>query len=400
MEVPSIPHVFDQSNPKDSVVKLVTYLFPEYKSKDGSHDDIEVTVVTEGTTNGLFKVTNHSRGNQSLAGNDTVNTALVKIYGEGTETLIDREKEINFHSILSDHNLAPSLLVRFSNGHAYQFLPGKPCPVTGITEEKIWRGVARELAQWHAILPAAKFNFESDNDGVKSVLDHKPNIWSTAKRWLEAIPESTGQEKAQKEMLRSDFEHLVHRLRPGDEAKKHHFVLGHGDLLSGNIIIQDSVKNATGHDVETVKFIDYEHSTYCPQAFDLANHFSEWTGFDCDYNLLPTASTRREFIREYLRSYQNATKQPSIEGDQLEVSEEEVSRLLSEVDSYRGFPGFYWGLCAVIQTHASTGSIDFDYAGYAELRFAEYRAWREEEDGTRATNGKDIPLREVKWATA
>ena len=53
MEVPSIPHVFDQSNPKDSVVKLVTYLFPEYKSKDGSHDDIEVTVVTEGTTNGV-----------------------------------------------------------------------------------------------------------------------------------------------------------------------------------------------------------------------------------------------------------------------------------------------------------------------------------------------------------
>ncbi|KAF3196894.1 hypothetical protein TWF679_003889 [Orbilia oligospora] len=177
-------------------------------------------------------------------------------------------------------------------------------------------------------------------------------------------------------------------------------VLGHGDLLSGNIIIQDSSKDATGHDIETVKFIDYEHSTYCPQAFDLANHFSEWTGFDCDYNLLPTASTRREFIREYLRNYRNATKQPSTEGDQLEVSEEEVSRLLSEVDSYRGFPGFYWGLCAVIQTHASTGSIDFDYAGYAELRFAEYRAWREEEDGTRAANGKDIPLREVKWATA
>ncbi|KAK6504211.1 hypothetical protein TWF506_002417 [Arthrobotrys conoides] len=392
MDIPFIPHVFDQSKPKESVLKLVTHLFPGYKPKDDSYEDIEVTVVTEGTTNGLFKVTRNQSANSSSVDNGTVDAALVKIYGEGTETLIDREKEINFHGILSSHNLAPSLLVRFSNGHAYQFLAGKPCPVTGISEEKIWRGVARELARWHAILPAAKFDFDGNNDAVESVLEHKPNVWSTAKRWLEAIPEDTEEDRNQKQKLRGEFEYLVGKLRPGDEAKKHPFVFGHGDLLSGNIILQD--------EIGAVKFIDYEHSTYCPRAFDLANHFSEWTGFECDYNLLPTTSTRREFIREYLRSYHNAKKQSSTEADKLEVTDDEVSQLLSEVDSYRGFPGFYWGLCAVIQTRASTGTIDFDYAGYAELRFAEYRAWREEEDGMRAADMKDIPLREMKWATA
>ncbi|KAK6342888.1 hypothetical protein TWF718_008269 [Orbilia javanica] len=384
MQVPYMPHVFDQSKPKDSALKLVTFLFPEYVPKDDFHEDIQVTAVTEGTTNGLFKVTNYQSGNPLSASNGIVDTALVKVYGEGTETLIDRE----------NHNLAPPLLARFHNGHAYRFLPGKPCSVTDITEEVVWRGVARELAQWHAVLPVAKFDSSGDSIGVQDILKHQPNVWSTAKKWLEAIPAGTEREKNQKELLRNEFEHLVHRLRPDDEATRRSFVFGHGDLLSGNIILQDFVREATGHEVKTAKFIDYEHSTYCPRAFDLANHFSEWTGFDCDYNLLPTTSTRREFVREYLHSYQRTT------GQQNAISEEDVSTLLSEIDSYRGFPGFYWGLCALIQAQASTGSIDFDYAGYAQLRFAEYWAWREEEDGTRARSMKDMPLRELKWSAA
>lgn len=56
------------------------------------------------------------------------------------------------------------------------------------------------------------------------------------------------------------------------------------------------------------------------------------------------------------------------------------------------------GLCALIQAETATGSIDFDYSGYAEKRFAEYRAWRTVEEGRR--DGGELPLREQRWAAA
>ena len=81
------------------------------------------------------------------------------------------------------------------------------------------------------------------------------------------------------------------------------------------------------------------YGTPCERAFDIANHFAEWGGFECDYTLLPTRSTRKEFIRTYLQSY-HAHKRS--ERSIKKVPEEEVEELEKEVDAFRGLPGFYW----------------------------------------------------------
>jgi ethanolamine kinase len=144
--------------------------------------------------------------------------------------------------------------------------------------------------------------------------------------------------------------------------------------------------------VETVSFIDYEYATPSPAAFDIANHFAEWGGFDCDFSVLPTKHQRREFIREYVRSYFSHS------GKEMTTEELEVraQALFNEVDLFRGVPGFYWGTWALIQ--AKISQIDFDYAAYAEVRLGEYWAWRAEADGSRAATGKEMPLREKRWA--
>ena len=144
--------------------------------------------------------------------------------------------------------------------------------------------------------------------------------------------------------------------------------------------------------IPTVSFIDYEYATPSPAAFDIANHFAEWGGFDCEHHLLPTRSQRRDFIREYVRSYF-----AHLGKDRAPVDEEaEGSRLFDEVDVYRGVPGFYWGIWALIQ--AKISQIDFDYASYAEIRLGEYWAWREESDGSRAASQKEVAPRERRWA--
>ena len=93
------------------------------------------------------------------------------------------------------------------------------------------------------------------------------------------------------------------------------------------------------------------HATYCPRAFELANHFAEWTGFECDYDKLPSTSIRRAFIREYLKTHAevrrghtttcNGTKETE-DLPTVTVTDAEVEKLMRQVDDYRGFPGFYW----------------------------------------------------------
>ena len=52
----------------------------------------------------------------------------------------------------------------------------------------------------------------------------------------------------------------------------------------------------------------------------------------------------------------------------------EVDTLMAEVDRFRGIPGLYWGIWALIQ--ATISQIDFDYAAYAPIRLQEYWDWR------------------------
>lgn len=79
----------------------------------------------------------------------------------------------------------------------------------------------------------------------------------------------------------------------------------------------------------------------------------------------------------------------------VEDEEAEAQKLFDEVEIFRGVPGFYWGIWALIQ--ATISQIDFDYAAYAEVRLGEYWAWRGEIDGSRAAAGKEMPLREKRW---
>ncbi|EHK98838.1 putative Ethanolamine kinase 1 [Glarea lozoyensis 74030] len=76
--------------------------------------------------------------------------------------------------------------------------------------------------------------------------------------------------------------------------------------------------------------------------------------------------------------------------------ETEIRKLFDEVDVWRGIPGFYWGIWALIQ--ATISQIDFDYASYAEVRLGEYWAWRAEGDGSRVAEGREISVRERRWA--
>lgn len=144
-----------------------------------------------------------------------------------------------------------------------------------------------------------------------------------------------------------------------------------------------------------MQFIDYEYATPGPAAFDIANHFAEWAGYDCEHAAVPTKSQRREFLQHYVTSYRYHSISDE---DSLAIDidfQKDMDTLNAQVDLWRGVPGFYWGIWALIQ--ATISQIEFDYVTYSEGRLKEYWAWKEEVTGTREKEGREMYVRERKW---
>lgn len=403
--IPHIPICYDVANHDRSALRLVQEYSPEWRNHD-SH--IRFKRFTEGITNTLTKATIELPGRTSTEiDRDAI---LLRAYGKGTDVLIDRQREMSAHSLLASRGLAPPLLARFENGLMYRFVEGDVCTPEDLRKPEVYRQVAKRLGEWHGSLPiSAISSFPSQNGkmmpGQKSAqaTDKQPiptpNTWTVISDWIGALPSDTEDQKKRQAMLKNELDDIVAKYSemPGLFGKN--YVFGHCDLLSGNVIVERHAPGSNDElepDDRPVCFIDYEYSTPSPAAFDISNHFAEWAGFDCDHGGVPTKSQRRDFLKHYVASfYFNAIS----EGDNLAMEIDmraAIDQLYNQIDDFRGIPGFYWGIWALIQ--ATISQIDFDYASYAEIRLGEYWSWKAERDGSRAKDGKEMPLRERRWA--
>jgi len=147
-------------------------------------------------------------------------------------------------------------------------------------------------------------------------------------------------------------------------------VFCHNDLLSGNILrFKDEEYQATKN---RVQFIDFEYGCYNFRAFDLANHFCEYAGFDGDFaKWYPSKECQKHFLRCYTKGmlesdYCKEMKLRDIYNDQVlwEAFSDEV---LAWLDKFAIASHLLWGIWAVVQ--AGCSPIDFDFLDYARLRF-------------------------------
>ncbi|KAK0702644.1 kinase-like domain-containing protein [Lasiosphaeris hirsuta] len=381
---------FDPHNFYQSASNLAYSIHPEWCEKTG---EIDVVQLMGGITNTLLKVTKRVPG-RSQTDNDR-DSVLIRAYGNGSDNFIDRDRDVATHIVCAEYGFAPPLLARCKNGVLYRYIIGQTCTPQDLITEPVWRAVAKHLGEWHARLPTnmaaeAKCADPQSNKSRSDLSSKSPvlDIWAVMQRWTNALPCASPAQKTQKQLLQIEldrsFRHLVKASQCGSESDR--LVLGHCDLGSANIIL---LPKDPAHDEVRVSFIDYEYAVPCPAAFDIANHFAEWAGYDCDYSALPTKSVRRRFLQYYLESFKAHCGEAPSPGLMLDA-------LFEEVDRYRGMPGLYGGLWALLQ--AAVSQINFDYTTLAEGRLGEYYAWRAEEDGSRARGGKDMPFRERRWA--
>ncbi|KAH0360905.1 kinase-like protein, partial [Aureobasidium melanogenum] len=399
MAVRHIDLCYDHTDSERSALRLIYTLCPDWEHDEGP---VELIPFTEGITNTLMKAVKKRPGyTQQDIDSDAI---LLRAYGKGTDVLIDRERETRSHSLLAGRGLAPPLFARFENGLLYKYIAGDVCSPEDLRRPDVYRAVARRLGQWHSTLPIAAIsslqtlqeqNDVADDSHIQHHTDEagnkrpKPSLWTVMQEWINALPVATQKEKERRDMLQRELTHLSNELGGTPGLDGYDYIFAHCDLLSGNVIVHPGQRE--GGKGLTVSFIDYEYATPAPAAFDIANHFAEWGGFDCDYTALPTRSQRADFIAQYLASYRNFAPVSD-----PETIEREKQQLISQVDTFRGLPGFYWGIWSLIQAEIS--QIDFDYASYADIRLGEYWAWKAEQDGSRQREGREPTLREKRWA--
>lgn len=282
----------------------------------------------------------------------------MRAYGNGTDLIIDRESEAASHAMLAKRGMAPPLLGRFKNGLLYGYISGYVCKAEDFAEEPVSRGIARRIAEWHARIPISGISSNSPVvDGVNGYGNgHReadkpngachtsinietrqphPNVWSVMQGWINALSTDTEDESARKRYLQEELERSFDELDTQDGIGEQGFIFAHRDLLCANVIQMrspDAPTLKTG--VQEVTFIDYEYATPAPAAFDIANHFAEWVGFDCEYAWTPTRSSRRKFLQEYMASYCRFTNRP--------YHESKVDDLFQRVDRWRGIPGLLY----------------------------------------------------------
>ncbi|KAK4547492.1 hypothetical protein LTR36_001149 [Oleoguttula mirabilis] len=399
-----IAYHFTNEDADKSALDLVHALDAEWKDAEGP---VVFVRFTEGITNTLTKATKKRPGRTQSETDDEA--ILIRAYGKGTDVLIDRERELRAHNLLANIGLAPPLLARFDNGLMYRFIRGDVCTPEDLRRPEIYRSVAKRLGQWHGCLPISALSTTPNLDDAVQTKhcaprDGKqtrpaPNTWTVTQQWIDALPNSSDKERQRNQMLNDELAWLSAKLgdTPGLDGRD--YVFGHCDLLSGNVIVQPPSRTELvngDRQEKSVSFIDYEYATPSPAAFDIANHFSEWVGFECDHTAVPTISQRIDFLKSYVGSFRCHSISDN-DNVAIEIDfHNDVAQMHQQVDLFRGVPGFYWGIWALIQ--ATISQIDFDYASYAELRLGEYWAWKEEMDGSREREGRQMHVREKRWA--
>jgi ethanolamine kinase len=308
------------------------------------------------------------------SGLNTRDTILFRLYGKHTENFISRDDEIATMKILKKHDLGPQLYCKFSNGIAYEFLPGHILDQNMVNDEKIFTRVAKTFAYFHFIdfdEPTTALDLAKKSNNSKKPFifpkiyqllnlvksDYQANMPHMSEAFLKKIPSLV--------KLKDEVKQLEDHIMAYTNEKKSLIVLSHNDLLLGNII----------NDVESekIKFIDLEYADVNFQAYDIANHFNEYAGVEePNYSFFPNREYQLKWCEIYLSEFCDALNKlnKSKQLPLVTLTRERIEEFCVEVNKFTLASHLMWGIWSLVQAQSS--QLEFDFVNYANVRFEEF----------------------------
>ena len=300
---------------------------------DWTASEINWRVFTDGITNKLVG---------AWSGSDKTDTVLIRVYGCGTEKIIDRNMEMENMIKYRKLGSGSQLYAIFNNGICYEFLHGDLLSQATCLQSDVYRSVARGMARLHSV----------------PIDTCKPVMWDRLRQFIGVCSPNCRPRLQAEWWTRDELQEEAGQLQKMLQNNPSPVVFCHNDALFDNIVLQPNNNS--------VAFIDLEYGAPNYAAFDIANHFCEFAGSlgTLDYNRwMPSKEYQLSWIKEYVAERNGA-----------EASDSEVESIYNSVTQFVLCAHLQWSIWSVIQAENST--LDFDFVDYAIQRKQEYKRWK------------------------
>ncbi|CAG8543327.1 4304_t:CDS:2 [Acaulospora colombiana] len=322
---------------------------------DESHIDIER--VSGAFTNSVFFVTKKPRCTKTKP-----QKVILRIYGNGIDQLVEREKELVWLRMLSTVKIGPQLLGTFKNGRIEEYYESTTLTKDDIRMAPISRHIASRMFQFHNIVKI----FPPRDDA-------NPEVWVNIDRWYPLackIFRSSENKEALDllNLLRDEIPRLKVMLSKIDSP----IVFAHNDTQYGNIL-----RLADGSNQLVV--VDFEYAGYNYRGFDIGNHFCEWA-YDYsgpDPHVLhrdwyPNEEEQLNFLEAYLETQDQESGSTKFSSKDQSL----LQKMLVECNAFALASHMMWGIWGLVQSFQS--EIEFDYLSYGIQRLNAFNDLKEE----------------------
>ncbi|KAH8120586.1 kinase-like protein [Phellopilus nigrolimitatus] len=372
-----------------------------------SSEKLKVFKVSGSLTNAVFFV--------SYPSVPSVKTLLLRIYGPSSSRLISRPRELHtLHILSSRYRIGPRVYGTFENGRVEEYFDSSALTVAQLRDPTISSWIGARMAELHCV-------------DIEAIEDTTPETrgedvgWEIAARknfrnWVRPAREvlqlsSVGEEyKVALDFDRfvEEWRHYMSWLKRWEDthgASKR--VFAHNDAQYGNLLRLKGHKKEGAPDHRQIIVVDFEYASPNSAAFDIANHFHEWTA---DYHgstphilnpaRYPSEQERHNFYRSYLtHACPPFTSSVSSSADGKAVISApgsdggvdldlntEIQRLEAQVRAWSPASHAMWAVWGLVQAnedlelaaqaHAKGALPDdpeFDYLGYSRCRVNGFR---------------------------
>ena len=284
-------------------------LMPEWKGSA-----IKIEMLSGGITNKLYRV-------RSEKGDVTV-----RIYGDKTETFINRNIEAEIIKRITRVGISPRL-IKYMPGRRVtivEFIPGYVLKNSDFLKKEFHEKIVRPIRKLH-------------KSGV--TLPHISNPLSKVKKMYKIFG------NLEINCPEFDIEGVIKNLENISEIiniPESEFTASHNDLLADNfVLVEDGHR---GKYIEPMYLIDWEYAGMAPRYYDLADMFQE---------ILVPRDIERNIVEHYC------------EGKEFE-------KTFYLIDLFKPFPDIYWFLWSMIQHNIS--KIKFDFYDYGKVKYENARS--------------------------
>ncbi|KAG1773053.1 choline kinase cytoplasm [Suillus occidentalis] len=360
---------------RDLLAILVALRVPGWHKTQVTPELLSIRKVSGALTNAIFFV--------SCPTVALVPTLLLRIYGPSSGSLISRSHELRMLHILSSRcHFGPRVYGTFTNGRIEEYFESVTLVPSDLRDKKTSQWIASRMAELHSVdisvvegpLTVSSLEGKSWEIGVKK----------NVKAWMPTAREVLGHHsvsEATRRTLNIDrfYELWVRYLRWLSHVEKvegaSRRVFAHNDTQYGNILRLTSPLRQDAPEHHSIVVVDFEYAAPNPVAFDIANHFHEWTAdyqsstpHLLDPSRYPTMEERQNFYRAYLAHSRSIDTYTS----SVPMLHSEVSQLERQVRIWSPASHAMWTVWGIVQAQDSLerGELEpeFDYLAYATCR--------------------------------